>query len=71
MKLLVTVKELFDADVWAEYCEFARINPYSVNEGLLKLTDEVSITSNHPELISEWLHTIFYSIPLKEEVKSK
>jgi len=40
----ITVRELFDRDLWAKYCEISDTNVWAVNEGLLDENDEIELT---------------------------
>lgn len=44
MQVIVTVRELFDRDVWSEACEIVGISVYAVNEGLMSSNDTITLT---------------------------
>jgi hypothetical protein len=38
-----TVQEVFDLDLWDKLCDRKGWNPWSVNEGLLRMEDEIEV----------------------------
>jgi hypothetical protein len=43
MKIIVTIGELIDNDLWEEYCNITGAFLYAVNEGMRERTDEVAL----------------------------
>lgn len=43
MKMMVTVREIFDKGLWSDFCELTGVNPYALNEGLMMDSDEVEL----------------------------
>ena len=44
MKIIVTADEILDKDVWREFCEDNGINVWAVNEGLMSVDEEFTLT---------------------------
>ena len=44
MKVIITVKELMDKDIWHDFCEDNGLNPWGVNEGTINSDDEFTLT---------------------------
>jgi hypothetical protein len=41
MYVKVTFRDIFDADLWDEFCDKTGTNPWAINEGLASMDDEV------------------------------
>ena len=44
MKVVVTVEELIQKDVWDKFCEIYGLNPYSLNEGLVQVGESFELS---------------------------
>lgn len=45
MRVIVTVRELIDRDLWVKACEVLGLNPYAVSEEQIDPDDELKIES--------------------------
>ena len=44
MKIIVTVRDLFDKGVWMEYCDITGTSEWAVKEGRMNSDDEIELT---------------------------
>ncbi len=44
MKVIVTVKEIIEADEWLEFCNLIGWDPHSLNEGTVDENERVVLT---------------------------
>lgn len=44
MRIKIKVDELFDKFLWDRYCKLTGTNEWAVNQGLLSIDDEVTLT---------------------------
>lgn len=42
--VIVTIRDIFNAHHWDDFCDKYGMNPYAVNEGLVSMGDTVSIS---------------------------
>lgn len=49
MKIIVTIGELMNLNVWGDFCEMKDLNPWIVNEGLADTDVEFTLTKEEAQ----------------------
>ncbi len=44
MKITLTVREIWDRDIWMEVCELTGMNEWACKEGLIEYDEEIEFT---------------------------
>ena len=49
MKIIISVQEAIDKDIWTELCAMKSINVWAINEGLADGGDSIELTEEEAE----------------------
>ena len=71
MKVKLTVRELFDNNVWMEYCALTGTNDWAVNEGLMSDDEEVYLTEDQAVVLGLVKMTSAYYRRKEEEKRQQ
>ena len=51
MKRILTIKEIFDKDIWGEVCKIKGYNEWCVNEGQMSMEEEIEFSEKEWEIL--------------------